>query len=59
MARSLRLRQTALSYRPSGLNQSILLVALLLDDAALGRVLEIVTSRNEGTPRNEDDHLRP
>ena len=54
-----RLRQTAFSYRPSGLNQSLLLVAFLLDDAALGRVLEIISGRNEGTPRNEGSHLRP
>ena len=53
------MRQTAFSYRPSGLNQSLLLVAFLLDDAALGCVLEIVTGRNEGTPRNEGGDLRP
>ena len=51
--------KTALSYRPSGLNQSLLLVAFLLDDVALGRVLEIVAGRNEGTPRDEGGHLRP
>jgi hypothetical protein len=38
---------------------SLFLVALLLDDACLGRVLEIATGRNEGAPRNEGSDLRP
>jgi hypothetical protein len=33
--------------------------ALLLDDAGLGRVLEIIARRNEGTTCNEDGDLRP
>jgi hypothetical protein len=37
----------------------LFLVAFLLDDAAFGRVLEIVAGGNEGTTRNEGGHLRP
>jgi hypothetical protein len=33
-----------------GLCQSLFLVALLLDNAFLGRVLEIIAGRNEGAP---------
>lgn len=38
---------------------SLFLVAILLDDARLGRVLEIIAGRNEGTPRNEGSDLHP
>jgi hypothetical protein len=39
--------------------QSLFLVALLLDNAGLGRILEIATGRDKGAPRNEDGDLRP
>jgi hypothetical protein len=38
---------------------SLLLIAFPLDDASLGRVLEITAGRNEGTASNEGGHLRP
>ena len=41
------------------LSRSLFLVALLFDDARLGRVLEIIAGRNKGAPRNEDGDLRP
>jgi hypothetical protein len=39
--------------------QSLFLVALLLDNAGLGRVLEIATGRDKRAPRNENVDLRP
>ena len=45
--------------RPNGaaLHRHLLLVALLLDDARLGRVFETVAGRNKGAPRNKDCDL--
>ena len=37
----------------------LFLVALRLDNARLGRVLEIIAGRNEGAPRNKGSDLRP
>jgi hypothetical protein len=37
----------------------LFLVALLLDNAGLGRVLEIAAGRDKGAPRNEDSDLCP
>jgi len=37
----------------------LLLVALLLDDAGLGRVFETVAGRNKRTPRDEGCDLCP
>jgi hypothetical protein len=37
----------------------LFLVALLLDNAGLGRVLEIATGRDKGAPHNEDGDLCP
>src|SRR4029077_14881919 len=39
--------------------QSLFLVSLLLDNAGLGRVLEIATGRDKRAPRNENVDLRP
>ena len=39
--------------------QSLFLVALLLDNAGLGRVFEIATGRDKRAPRNENVDLRP
>jgi hypothetical protein len=45
--------------RAGGLCQFLFLVALFLDNARLGRVLETIARRNKGAPRNEDGDLRP
>jgi ribosomal protein S6E (S10) len=39
--------------------KSLFLVALLLDNAGLDRVLEIATGRDKGGPRYEDGDLCP
>jgi hypothetical protein len=53
----LSLRSLQSSSPPSA--PCLLLVALLLDDTSLGRVLENIPWRNERTSRDEGRHLRP